>query len=148
MPEDDRTVGHQSGGGALGRGTVATRLPAQDLERARAWYADKLGLRPVEEREGGLKYRCGGTVFALFASAGAPSGQHTQMAWTVDDIDAAVAELRARGVVFEDYDMGGLVTVDGVAEIEGTYPSAGVGERAAWFYDSEGNLIGLGQIVR
>ena len=136
-----------SGDNELARGHVATRLPCQDLERARAWYADKLGLHPVEERPGGLRYHCGGTVFALFASAGAPSGQHTQMAWTVADLDAAVAAMRARGVVFEEYDLPGLRTVDGVTEVEGNYPSEGSGERAAWFRDSEGNLIGMGQPV-
>jgi catechol 2,3-dioxygenase-like lactoylglutathione lyase family enzyme len=136
----------KSGDGALARADVAPRLPAQDLERARAFYADKLGLQPVEEREGGLRYRCSSTVFSLFASAGEPSGQHTQMAWEVDDVEAAVAELRGRGVVFEDYDLPGLKTVEGIAEIAGTYPSdGGIGERAAWFHDSEGNLLALGQ---
>ena len=124
---------------------AATRLPAQDLARARAFYADKLGLEPVEERPGGLRYACGGTVFALFASAGAPSGAHTQMGWKVADIDTTVAELRARGVVFEEYDLPGLRTVDGIAEVEGNYPSLGSGERAAWFRDSEGNMLGLGE---
>jgi catechol 2,3-dioxygenase-like lactoylglutathione lyase family enzyme len=135
-------------GGLLAGSPVATRLPAQDLERARRWYADKLGLESVEQREGGLRYRCGGVSFALFQSAGKPSGAHTQMGWEVDDIDAIVAELRARGVVFEEYDLPGLHTVDGIADIDGNYPSKGIGERAAWFYDSEGNLIGLGQPVR
>ena len=78
--------------------TVATRLPARDLERARRFYADKLGLEPVEERPGGLLYRCGGGEFALFESAGAASGGHTQMGWEVEDIEATVGELRARGV--------------------------------------------------
>ena len=128
---------------------VATRLPAQDLERARRFYAEKLGLEPVEERPGGLRYRCGNTWFALFTSAGAPSGTHTQMGWEVDDIEAVVAELRARGVVFEEYDLPGLKTVNGIADVEGNYPSkGGVGERAAWFRDSEGNLIGMGQPLR
>jgi catechol 2,3-dioxygenase-like lactoylglutathione lyase family enzyme len=127
---------------------VATRLPAQDLERARKFYAEKLGLEPAEERPGGLLYECGRGQFALFQSGGAPSGEHTQMAWTVDDIESVVAELRSRGVVFEDVDVPGLRTVDGIAEVEGNYPSKGVGERAAWFRDSEGNLIGLGQAVR
>jgi catechol 2,3-dioxygenase-like lactoylglutathione lyase family enzyme len=133
----------------LKQGGVATRLPAQDLERARAFYADKLGLEPTEERPGGLLYRCARGEFALFESTGAPSGEHTQMAWEVEDIEAAVAELRSRGVVFEEYDVPGLETVDGIAEVSGNYPSkGGVGERATWFRDSEGNLIALGQPVR
>ena len=126
---------------------VAARLPAQDLDRARAFYRDKLGLEPVEERPGGLRYQCGSGVFALFKSAGASSGQHTQMAFTVDDIEAVVEELRRRGVVFEDVDVPGLRTVNGIADIEGNYPSIGRGERAAWFRDSEGNLLGIGETV-
>jgi predicted enzyme related to lactoylglutathione lyase len=146
VPAHRSTPAPASTDSALARSDVATRLPAQDLDRARAFYADKLGLEPLEERPGGLRYRCGSTIFALFASAGAPSGEHTQMGWSVDDIDAVVAELRGRGVVFEDYDLPGLRTVDGIAEITGNYPSeGGVGERGAWFRDSEGNLIGLGQ---
>jgi catechol 2,3-dioxygenase-like lactoylglutathione lyase family enzyme len=129
----------------LSEGKVATRLPAQDLERAKAFYAEKLGLHPVEEREGGLRYVCGGTEFALFASAGAPAGSHTQMGWEVADLDSTVAELRSRGVVFEEYDLPGFATVDGIAEIEGNYPSKGTGERGVWFHDSEGNLLGIGQ---
>ena len=128
---------------------AATRLPAQDLERARTFYAEKLGLEPVEERPGGLRYRCGNTFFVVFASAGAASGTHTQMGWEVEDIEATVAALRARGVVFEEYDLPGLRTVDGIADIKGNYPSkGGVGERGAWFRDSEGNLLGVGQLVR
>jgi catechol 2,3-dioxygenase-like lactoylglutathione lyase family enzyme len=127
---------------------VATRLPAKDLERAKTFYAEKLGLQPVEGRPGGLCYRCGGGYFALFESAGAASGDHTQMAWEVADIEATVAALRTRGVAFEEYDMPGLKTVNGIAEIEGNYPSKGGGERGAWFRDSEGNLLGLGEPVR
>jgi catechol 2,3-dioxygenase-like lactoylglutathione lyase family enzyme len=129
-------------------GRVATRLPAQDLERARAYYSEKLGLDPVEVREGGLRYVCGGGEFALFESAGAPSGEHTQMSWEVEDIEATVRDLRARGVEFEEYDVPGLRTVDGIADIEGNYPSKGTGERGAWFRDSEGNVLGIGQPVR
>jgi catechol 2,3-dioxygenase-like lactoylglutathione lyase family enzyme len=127
---------------------VATRLPARDLDRARAFYRDKLGLEPTEERPGGLKYELGGGVFALFASAGRSSGEFTQMALTVEDLDTVVAELKRRGVVFEEVDVPGFTTVDGICEVEGNYPSAGRGERAAWFRDSEGNLIGIGQPVR
>lgn len=131
----------------LHNSTVATRLPAQNLERARAFYADKLGLQPAEERPGGLIYVCGNTRFALFASGGAPSGEHTQMGFEVEDIEAVVDELRRRGVVFEDVNVPGLRTVDGIAEVEGNYPSKGVGERAAWFRDSEGNLLGIGEPI-
>jgi hypothetical protein len=71
------------------------------------------------------------------------------MAWEVDDLEAVVAELRRRGVVFEEYDLPGLKTVNGIAEVEGNYPSrGGVGERAAWFRDSEGNVLGIGQAKR
>ena len=133
----------------LAAGRVATRLPAQDLERARRFYAEKLGLEPSEERPGGLLYRGANGEFALFASAGEASGTHTQMGWEVDDLRAVVAALRARGVVFEDYDGPGLRTVDGIAEVSGNYPSkGGRGELAAWFRDSEGNLIGIGQPIR
>jgi catechol 2,3-dioxygenase-like lactoylglutathione lyase family enzyme len=129
--------------------TVATRLPAQDLERARAFYAERLDLEPVDERPGGLLYRVGRGEFALFASAGRASGDHTQMGFEVADLEATVAELRARGVVFEEYDAPGLRTRDGIADIEGNYPSKGArGERGAWFRDSEGNLLGIGQPVR
>ena len=132
----------------LANAKVATRLPAQDLERARAFYAEKLGLEPAEQRPGGLRYRVAGGEFALYQSGGAPSGEHTQMGFEVEDIDAAVAELRQRGVVFEEYDFPGLTTVGGIADIEGNYPSKGTGERGAWFRDSEGNMLGLGQPVR
>jgi catechol 2,3-dioxygenase-like lactoylglutathione lyase family enzyme len=125
---------------------VSARIPAQNLERARAFYADKLGLTPSEERPGGLRYVCGKGAFSLFESSGKASGAHTQLAWAVDDIEAAIAELRRRGVVFEEYDQPGLRTVDGIAEVEGNYPSeGGVGERGAWFRDSEGNLLSIGQ---
>jgi catechol 2,3-dioxygenase-like lactoylglutathione lyase family enzyme len=130
----------------LSNAAVATRLPAQDLERARRFYADRLGLEPAEQRPGGLRYQCGRGEFALFESAGAASGDHTQMAFEVDDIEATVRELRGRGVTFEDYDLPGLTTVGGIAQVEGNYPSKGaVGERAAWFRDTEGNLLAIGQ---
>jgi catechol 2,3-dioxygenase-like lactoylglutathione lyase family enzyme len=133
----------------LKRGRVATRLPAQDLNRARQFYAEKLGLEPDDERPGGLLYRCASGEFTLFESAGAPSGTFTQMAWEVDDIEATVTALKERGVVFDEVDLPGLKTVDGIAEIAGNYPSKGAtGERGAWFRDSEGNLHGVGQAVR
>ena len=127
---------------------TATRLPAQDLDRARAFYAEKLGLEPADERPGGILYRVGETEFALFASGGRATGDHTQMGFEVEDLEATVAELKARGVVFEEVDVPGLRTRDGIADIEGNYPSKGAsGERGAWFRDSEGNMLGVGQLL-
>ncbi|MEU5211783.1 VOC family protein [Streptomyces sp. NPDC020742] len=136
----------------LAGASTATRLPAQDLDRARRFYSEKLGLDPVDELPGGLLYRCAGTDFVLFRSTGASSGTFTQMAWEVDDIEHVVAELTRRGVVFEDVDLPGLLggghTSNGIAEIDGNYPSKGArGERGAWFRDSEGNMLGIGQLV-
>ncbi len=127
----------------LSNARIEARIPTQDLERARRWYAEKLGLEPVEERDGGLRYEGASGVFCLFASAGASDGSFTQMSFYVDDVQATVADLRANGVVFEQYEG----TVNGIMDIEGNYPSKGRGERAAWFRDSEGNMLGVAQIV-
>ncbi len=133
----------------LATARAAARLPAQDLERARRFYAEKLGLEPDDERPGGLLYRLAGCEFALYASTGASPGTFTQMGFEVDDIDAVVAELKRRGVVFEEVDVPGLETTGGIARIEGNYPSKNArGERGAWFRDSEGNMLGIGQPVR
>lgn len=127
---------------------LGVRLPAQDLDRARAFYAERLGLEPAESRPGGLRYVCGDDAFVLFQSAGRASGEHTQMGFYVPDIEAAVRELRGRGLVFDDVEMPGLSSSDGIVDIPGNYPSTGsVGERAVWFHDSEGNLLGLAQLV-
>jgi len=116
---------------------VAAAIPAQDLNRAKAFYADKLGLTPTEELPGGLLYQfADGTGFLLFESSGKASGSHTQMAFDVEDVHAEVKELKARGLKFEEYDSPGLKTVDSVADIGPT--------KVAWFKDSEGNLMGVG----
>jgi hypothetical protein len=84
--------------GLLREGHVATRIPARDLQRARRFYAEKLGLQPSAERPGGLLYRCASGEFAVFESAVASSGSFTQLAWQVEDIEAQ-GEPRACGVV-------------------------------------------------
>src|SRR3954447_5604018 len=109
----------------LQSGRAATRLPAQDLERARRFYAEKLGLEPADERPGGLLYRCANGEFALFQSSGASPGTFTQMGWEVDDIEATVAALKERGVGFEGFALPGLKTVGGIADITGNYPTKG-----------------------
>jgi catechol 2,3-dioxygenase-like lactoylglutathione lyase family enzyme len=130
---------------ALSEARLATRLPAQDLDRAREWYSQKLGLEPVEVREGGLRYVTRDGEFSLFPSRGGSDGSFTQLAFTVDDIATEVAELKSRGVVFEEYDFPGMTTHDSIAHIEGNYPSKGSAELGAWFKDSEGNMMGMGQ---
>jgi predicted enzyme related to lactoylglutathione lyase len=124
--------------GMLERAVVESTIPAQDLVRARAFYAEKLGLTPTSEERIGLRYRLAdGTRFRLFRSGGKASGAHTQMALMVEDLLATVQELRSRGVQFEEYDSPGLKTTDGIADVGYA--------RAAWFKDSEGNLIGISQ---
>jgi catechol 2,3-dioxygenase-like lactoylglutathione lyase family enzyme len=124
----------------LNTAIVKTTLPVEDLARARAFYAEKLGLRPTREFAGALLYDGNGdSGFLLFPTGGRPSGQHTQMAWFVNDIVASVAKLKSRGVHFEDYDFPGLKTNHGIADLG--Y------EKAAWFRDSEGNLLALGQLA-
>ena len=131
----------------LGMRKLLARLPARDLDRARSWYAEKLGLEPTEERPGGLRYAIGHCEFALFTSAGASDGSFTQMGFEVANLAETVAELKRRGVDFEEYREGPLLTENSIARIDGNYPSKGAGELAAWFRDCEGNMIGLGQPI-
>jgi catechol 2,3-dioxygenase-like lactoylglutathione lyase family enzyme len=115
-------------------------LPASDVERAKRWYADKLGLTPVKETDQWLTYRTGSSVFQLYPTGSAGTAQHTLGGWVVDDLEATVAELRERGVEFEEYDLPSLKTVDGIAQL-------GDVERAAWFRDSEGNILAVSQFL-
>ena len=115
--------------GPLSNAHAITKLPAQDLERARAFYRDKLGLEPLEERDGGLRYMCGATEFHIFASAGEASGASTQMSFEV----------------FTRFDIPGFEARGDAIVVPGNYPSKGTGELGAFFYDSEGNLLGLAQ---
>jgi catechol 2,3-dioxygenase-like lactoylglutathione lyase family enzyme len=131
--------------GPLSAAHVVTKLPAQDLERARRFYSDQLGLEAAERRDGGLRYLCGATEFHLFLSSGSASGASTQAGFEVDDIDAAVAALRARGVEFERFDIAGFEVQGDIVVVPNNYPSKGTGERGAFFRDSEGNLLGIGQ---
>jgi len=114
-------------------------IPASDLARARAWYADKLGFTSGQEEAQAVLYRSGGErLFLLFSSSAAGIAQHQLAAWVVEDLEAEVAELRGRGVEFEEYDQPGLRTVEGIARTP-------VGQ-AAWFKDSEGNVLTITQL--
>jgi catechol 2,3-dioxygenase-like lactoylglutathione lyase family enzyme len=144
MPSDDAT----DTPGPLSAAHVVTKLPAQDLERARRFYRDVLGLDPVERREGGYRYLCGGSEFHLFQSAGAASGASTQAGFEVDDLEAVLAALRDRGLEFERFDVPGFEARGDVVVVPSNYPSKGTGELGAFFRDSEGNLLAIGQLVR
>lgn len=114
-------------------------LPAKDINRARDFYRDKLGLEPAETvDEYNLVYRGGhGTGFLVYQTENAGTAQNTQMGWTTDNLEREMEELRGRGVVFEEYDQPGLKTENGVATSES--------EKAAWFLDSEGNILNISQ---
>ena len=131
--------------GPLSDAHAVTKLPAQDLDRARRFYRDKLGLEPVEEREGGLRFICAGTEFHLFSSSGAASGASTQMGFEVSDLEAVIEDLRRRGVTFESVEVPGFDRQGEMVVVPSNYPSKGAGELGAFFYDSEGNLLALGQ---
>ena len=117
--------------------TVVAALPAQDFERAKSFYTDKLGLGTIQETDEEARYRVGQVEFIVFPSTGKASGDHTQMAFEVEDLEDAVKTLRDNGVVFEEYDMPGFKSVGGIVELEG--------EKGAWFKDSEGNLLAIAE---
>ena len=117
---------------------VTTMLPVVDLDRARHFYEDRLGLRPLGSApDGKFMYACGGATLALFPKSGGTKAEHTAMSFEVDDIVSEIAELESRGVVFEDYDLPGLRTEAHVCVLGS--------EKAAWFKDTEGNYLCLHQ---
>jgi predicted enzyme related to lactoylglutathione lyase len=120
----------------LDTGTVTANIPAADLSRARAFYADKLGVTPSQEMEGVmLLYRTtGGSAFSVYQTEYAGQAGHTIAQWHVDDVDAEVRDLKAKGISFEHYDMPGVDWNDDIA-------SLGDMGKAAWFKDSEGNIL-------
>ena len=113
-------------------------IPVADVGRARRFYEEKVGLKPKEEYAGGVIYECGkGSWVFMYPSAGAGTSEASLAFWAVDDVAAEVAELKARGVVFEEYDMPQLKTENSIA-------SSG-SARTAWFKDSEGNILAISQ---
>ena len=122
----------------LSNSRVDATLPTNDLERAKSFYREKLGLTPAQEDPGGAFYNQGDSSgFLLFLSSGKASGDHTQMGFAVDDVEATVADLRSKGVDFLEDDTPDLKTENGIATFGST--------RVAWFKDSEGNVIALNQ---
>ncbi|MFI4927133.1 MAG: VOC family protein [Burkholderiales bacterium] len=116
-------------------------LPASDLARARQFYETKVGLRPTQEHNGGVVYAfANGTACFLYPTPNAGTSKASQAFWSVPDVDSLIVALKARGVVFENYDMPGERSPAGAI--------IGGGAKAAWFKDSEGNILALIEEVR
>ena len=117
---------------------VTVMLPARDIERAKRWYEEKLGLRADDTGDYGVSYTLkGGTPMFLYESQFAGTAQHTLLSFNTPDIAGDMQDLRDKGVSFEDYDLPGLKTDSGIADFGDI--------KNAWFKDSEGNILGLVQ---
>jgi predicted enzyme related to lactoylglutathione lyase len=126
----------------LSNARLVANIPAQDIERAMRWYQEKLGLRPTMDLGvAGQLYQSGGVYWLIYQTSAAGTGKHTVASWVVPSIDDAMSDMRSKGVVFEDYDMGeqGPTTENGVAR----GPDGGA---SAWFTDSEGNILALTEL--
>lgn len=117
---------------------VHATIPATDLERARKFYEDKLGFGSPTVAPGGLMFKSKNSWFLLYTTSFAGTAKHTLAGWETNQIEKEVADLRARGIVFEEYDMPGLKTVNGIASMGST--------KSAWFKDTEGNILGIVQM--
>jgi catechol 2,3-dioxygenase-like lactoylglutathione lyase family enzyme len=121
--------------------SIGVTIPAKDLEGARRFYEDVLGCKVEREAPAGITYRTGDSFFDLYPTQFAGTAQHTIAGFVVDDVQAAVAQLKDKGVTFEQYDMPGLKTDEnGIAKLGG--------EKGAWFKDPEGNILALGERTR
>jgi catechol 2,3-dioxygenase-like lactoylglutathione lyase family enzyme len=125
----------------LTKAPVTTMLPVKDLNRAREFYEKKLGLKPIGARQDGKFLFAGGDggTLALFPKPEGTKAEHTAVSFMVKDIAREIKELKAKGVVFEDYDFPGLKTVNHVCVLGS--------EKAAWFKDTEGNYLCLHEDV-
>jgi catechol 2,3-dioxygenase-like lactoylglutathione lyase family enzyme len=122
----------------LQRHPMLAYLPAHDVARARGFYEGTLGFRPAFELEGGVHYACaGGSGCFLYPSPNAGTNRASQAYWQVDDVEREVAELKAKGVAFEDYPMPGKKSPSGVVTLGGA--------KSAWFRDTEGNILAIVQ---
>ena len=118
--------------------TLEFNLAVSDLERAKTWYSEILGLKPINPDDEELIYSAGGTHFCIYESENAGTNKATAARFIVKDFDAVRADLLAKGIVFEEYDLG-----DDFRTVEGVLTSPD-GERTSWFKDSEGNILALG----
>ncbi len=116
---------------------IRAYIPASDISRARKFYEGVLELRPKAEYAGGVIYECGGTEVFMYPTSNAGTSKASQAFWQVDDVEAEVAELKARGVKFEEYNMPGVTMKNSIL--------TGDGAKTAWFKDTEGNILAVSQ---
>jgi predicted enzyme related to lactoylglutathione lyase len=116
---------------------IQAYIPASNIMRARKFYEEVIGLQPKAEYAGGVVYECGGASVFMYPTPNAGTSKASQAFWQVKDVEAEVAELKARGVKFEEYDMPVGVMKTGIA-------TAG-GAKTAWFKDTEGNILAVSQ---
>jgi predicted enzyme related to lactoylglutathione lyase len=121
----------------LSRSPIRAYIPATNVARARKFYEELVGLTPKEDYAGGVIYECGGNEMFLYPTANAGTSKASQAYWEVDDVEAEVAELKARGMVFEDYDLPGMTMRNSIA--------VGGGAKTAWFKDTEGNILAISE---
>ena len=121
----------------LSNAPIRAYLPASNLPRARKFYEEIVGLQPKEEYAGGVIYECGGAEVFLYPTPNAGTSKASQAYWSVTDVEAEVADLKSRGVKFEDYNMLGIKMTNSIA--------TGGGAKTAWFKDTEGNILAVSQ---
>lgn len=117
----------------LAESPIAAIIPVNDMARAKRFYTETLGLTLIKESPEDTRFETGGTMIGLYETPYGGQAQHTLASWKVADLDAEMKDLRSKGVSFEDYDLPGIKTVDGVVESDEM--------RGAWFKDSEGNIL-------
>ena len=114
---------------------IRAYIPATDVARARKFYEQIVGLTPGEDYAGGVIYECGGTEVFLYPTSNAGTSKASQAYWQVEDVEAEVAELKARGVVFDEYEgMAMRISIN-----------TGGGAKTAWFKDTEGNILAVSE---
>jgi predicted enzyme related to lactoylglutathione lyase len=121
----------------LGNAPIRAYIPASNIARARKFYEEIVGLQPKEEYAGGVIYECGGASVFIYPTPNGGTSKASQAFWQVNDVEAEVAELKSRGVKFEEYDMPGLTMKNSIV-------TAG-GAKTAWFKDTEGNILAVSQ---
>ena len=121
----------------LSTAPIRAYIPAFDVRRARKFYEEIVGLEPKEEYAGGVIYECGGADVFLYPTSNAGTSRASQAYWQVEDVEAEVAELKRRGVKFEEYDTPGMTMNNSIATRGGA--------KTAWFKDTEGNTLAVSQ---